>query len=190
DVQEGDALRWLENLDDPELMLPAHDWVFNRKVVTVFVPVNDSAGPSSALLQSAPSITRSKKAWTFPAVWVGDSPCFMRWPNATAADVDAHKSALNHLCCKVTRIGHSSSLVRMWLAEEARSSRPTETWVADNALADWPAGRVSEGTLHLLNLQFNRRGREEHGQFSGEVSNLETAKIAVKERLLRSERRH
>jgi CRISPR-associated protein Csb2 len=182
DVQEGNALRWLEILGDPEITLPGHDWVFNREVVTVFVPVNDSAGPSSALLQSAPSITRSKQARTFPAVWVGDTPCFMRWPNATAADVDAHKSALDQLCCKVTRIGHSSSLVRMWLAEEARTSRPTETWVADNALADWQARRVSEGTLHLLNLQFNRRGREEHGQLSGEITNLETAKKAVKGR--------
>jgi len=182
DADEGNALRWLENLGDPEVTLPAHDWVFHREVVTVFVPVNDSAGPSSAILQSAPSITRSKQARTFPAVWVEDAPCFLHWPNATATDVDAHRSALDQLCGKVTRIGHSSSLVRMWLAEETRSSRQTETWVPDDELADWQARRMSEGTLRILDLQFNQRGRDEHEQISGEIANLEAAKKAVKGR--------
>jgi CRISPR-associated protein Csb2 len=182
DPDEGNALRWLEKLGDPEMVLPPNDAVSYREVVTVFVPVNDNAGPSAALLQSAPSITRSKQPRTFPAVWIGEAPCFLHWPNATATDVDTHRSALDRLCGKVTRVGHSSSLVRMWLTEEARAPHPSEIWVADDALAEFQARRVSEGTLNLLDRWFNRRGREEYAQLSSETTGLEAAKKAVRGR--------
>jgi CRISPR-associated protein Csb2 len=180
DADEGNALRWLEKLNDPKMTLPAQDAVFHREVVTVFVPVNDSAGPSAALLQSAPSITRSKQARTFPSVWVGDAPCFLHWPDAAAMAVETHRPALDRLCGKVTRIGHSSSLVRMWVADEVRSPRSSEIWAPDVGLADFQARRVSEGTLNLLDRWFNRREREAHERLSGEISKLATAKKAVK----------
>jgi CRISPR-associated protein Csb2 len=122
DADEGDALRWLEELGEPEMMLPARDEVFHRQVVTVFVPVNDSAGPSAALLQSAPLITRSKQPRTFPSIWVGDAPCFLHWPNATATDVNMHRPALEGLCGKVSRIGHSSSGANVDCGRGSRAS--------------------------------------------------------------------
>lgn len=176
DPDEGNALRWLERLNEPEMMLPAHDQVFPRDVVTAYVPVNDSAGPSAALLQSAPLITRSKQPRTFPSVWVGEAACFLHWPDAAASDISKHRPALERLCANVTRIGHSSSLVRMWLEEMARSSCQSDVWIPDKALADFQARRISEGTLQLLHRQFNRHGREEHDELSTQIAILEAAK--------------
>ncbi len=175
DKAEGQALRWLEKLGDPEMMVPRRDSVFQRTVINVFVPVNDSAGPSSALLQSAP-ITRSKQPRTFPSVWVGDAPCFLHWPHADTTGVELHRSALDQLCGKVTRIGHSSSLVRMWVAEEVPSPQPTESWVPDENLVDLHTRRFSEGTLDLLDRQFNRRGREQHQALSDRIAALKAEK--------------
>ncbi len=112
DAAEGAALTWLQTLPHPQLWLPRSAGA-RRRVTTVYVPVNDSA-EGSALLQTAP-LTRSKQPRTFPTVWVGDAPCFLHWPEAP--DDAAHRAALARLCAKVTRLGHSASLVQMWLAD-------------------------------------------------------------------------
>ena len=117
DPAEGNALLRLESLGDPELVLPAVEPCFERSNVTFYVPVNDKAGPSAATLQSVPALTRSKQPRTFPRIWVGHDPCFLHWPDVQ--DEDQHRLALQRLCSKVTRIGHSSSLVRMWVAAGA-----------------------------------------------------------------------
>lgn len=174
DEAEGQALRWLEKQSDPELGLP--DYFSTRKVVDCYVPVNDVAGPSKAILQSAPGFTRERKERTFPSVWVGDAPCLLHWPKADPVQVELHRSALDQLCGKVTRIGHSSSLVRMWVADEVVSPQPSETWVPDDGLADLQARRVSEGTLELLDRQFNRRGREQHQILSDRITALKAEK--------------
>jgi CRISPR-associated protein Csb2 len=146
---EGAALRWLETLGDPELHLPPRDAVFCRSNVTVYVPVNDSARPVSAALQSAPVITRSRQPRTFPRVWVGHEPCCMSWPEAKG--IELHDEALHRLCAKVTRIGHSSSLVRMWVARAERlTSGLHERWVAGEELADQHCRVVAPGALDSL----------------------------------------
>lgn len=130
---EGHALRWLESLSEPELWLPSRD-ESERSLVTVYVPVNDKAGPSAATLQSAPALTRNKQARTFPRWYVGEAPCALHWPDAEGAD--AHRDALARVCAKVTRIGHSSSLVQMWVADSHDDAdlsqlerwQPTEEW--------------------------------------------------------------
>ena len=186
DPDEGNALRWLEQLGDPEMALPPNGEISHREVVTVFVPVNgDQAKDTfpdkkSGTLQSAPAIARKKNDRTFPSVWVGESPCFLHWPNVTATDLDTHRSALDRLCGKVTRIGHSSSLVRMWLAEEARSPCQSEIWVPDDGLADFQARRVSEGTLNLLDRWFNRRDREGHDRLTNEIEALTVQKKTIR----------
>lgn len=152
---EAEALRWLETLGDPELGLP--DFFSRREVVDCYVPVNDVAGPSTAILQSASGLTRGRKERTFPTVWVGDAFCFLRWPDADPEAVEGHRSALELLCAKVTRIGHSSSLVRMWVADEMPSTGSMETWIPDDQLAELRARRVSEGTLDLLDRHFKAR---------------------------------
>lgn len=135
DPAQGEALRWLETLSDPVLVLPPRDQVFPRSEFLVFVPVNDTAGPASTVLQSAP-IFRTKRSRTFPSVWVGGVVCYLHWPNAQAEDVARHREALARLCGEVTRVGHSSSLVRMWVADAISPPHPTETWVPDDGLAE------------------------------------------------------
>ncbi len=86
DAAEGEVLRWLEGLDAPELHSLPTDRAAERTRVTVYVPVNDKAGPAAATLQSLPSMTRSKQPRAFPRVHVGDTPCFMHWPETDITD--------------------------------------------------------------------------------------------------------
>ncbi len=146
DEAEGQALRWLEKLGDPAMLFPPFSAVFHRETVEVYVPVNDQADPydwqnkkkkpTIHMNLGSVSFGRARQPRTFPSVWVGHAPCFLHWPNADTAGVELHRSALDQLCGKVTRIGHSSSLVRMWVAEEVPSPQPAESWVPDDGLAD------------------------------------------------------
>lgn len=195
DIAAGEALRWLEALGDPELVLPARDRIFHRSVVDVFVPVNDTAGPASALLQSAP-ITRAKQPRTFPSCWVGDAPCFFHWPMAADDDIRKHRDALARLCSEVTRIGHSSSLVRMWVAKADEMSG--EVWVPEDGLSELQVRRLSPGMLDLLERLYNRRGREQHQAISERIAVLKAEsptgkgskerKLAIKSELEELER--
>jgi CRISPR-associated protein Csb2 len=176
---EGEALRWLETLGDPEVQLPPVDPRFERSAVTVYVPVNDKAGPAAAALQSHPAITRSKQPRTFPRIWVGDGACFMLWPRADA--VDQHSEALHRLCGKVTRIGHSSSLVRMWVADDAvQPQTPRETWIADDLLADCQVRIVSTGTLDMLVERYGELPRQRSVELTEQIKVLEAQRKAAK----------
>jgi CRISPR-associated protein Csb2 len=153
---EGDSLRWVETLGDPELHLPRVEPQFERSNVTVYVPVNDKTGPSTATLQSAPALTRSKQARSFPRVWVGHGPCSMQWPHAGGAELDKHVAALDRLCRKVTRVGHSSSLVRMWAGEiDLRADGSGDTWIADDTQGEHHCRVVTKGMLDELPSQTN-----------------------------------
>lgn len=176
DADEGMALRWLEKLPEPELILPAVDPSHQREVVTAFVPVNDTAGPSAALLQSAPQITRARQPRTFPAIWVGDTLCCLHWSSATPAEVHTHRAALERLCANVTRIGHSSSLVHMQLEVDVPRADSSMRWIADEERSEKQLRRVSEGTLALLDHQFNRKGREQYEQLSNRIEQLKAEK--------------
>lgn len=190
DAEEGHALRWLESLDDPQLMVPPLDHVFQREVVDVFVPVNDKADPYDWPDKTkkptvhphlgSVAVGRSRQARTFPCTWVGESPCFLRWPTVAAINLDKHRPALDRLCGKVTRIGHSSSLIWMWLAEESHCPDQTDVWVPADRLADLQVRRVSSGTLDFLDRQFNRRGREEYDRLTTEIESLRTQKKTIR----------
>lgn len=57
---------------------------------------------------------RTRQVRTFPVV-LPETPTFaFLWPNA---DPSPHRAALDRLCARVTRLGHSSSLVRCTLAD-------------------------------------------------------------------------
>lgn len=174
DKTEGQALRWLEKLGDPELCLPNYHSA--REVTDYYVPVNDVAGPSKAILQSAPGFTRDRKERSFPSVWVGEANCFLHWPFADSGDVERYQSALDQLCRKVTRIGHSSSLVRMFVASETSVPSFTNSWVPDLYQSDFQIRCFTEGTLDQLDFLFNRRGRDEYQNLSEQIVSLENEK--------------
>lgn len=179
DSAEGEALRWLEALGDPELHLPLLERVAERSNVTFYVPVNDKAGPSAATLQSLPAMTRNKKPRTFPRVHVGNAPCLMYWPEA--ADVDTHRDTLDQLCGRVTRIGHSSSLVRMWAEGNAEwGDLEGDRLVPDDQLADFQARTVSDGMLKMLADRFGEKERKRHAELSDQIDALTAAKKVIK----------
>jgi len=129
DPAEEEALRWLEALGAPELSCPLN--ITAADPVRVYVPVNDIDGPLRGDyrpndLKLLPS-QRPRQPRQFPSVHVGESACALVWPAAEPS----HAEALSRLCAKVTRIGHSSSLVRMWLSVEpaAATLRPSEVTV-------------------------------------------------------------
>lgn len=179
DAAEGKALRWLEAQASPEMDLPERDAVHERANVTVYVPVNDKAGPSSASLQSAPALTRSKQSRTFPRVHVGDLPCFLHWPGSHLPDDLCEPLAA--LCSKVTRIGHSSSLVRMWVDRSTHAhGEHTARFVVDDNQAEFHARQISRDFLDSLIEGYGAGPRRQAQQFREEIAALESERKTIK----------
>ena len=179
DPAEGDALRWLETLGDPQLELPPSDRVSPCSSVMVYVPVNDKVGPSAATLQSAPALTRSKQSRTFPRVHVGDTSCFMHWPNAETSR--QRSEALDGLCGKVTRIGHSSSLVRMWVDQDVACDQTSDScFVVDDIQAQFHARQISEGFLNTLIEDYGEGPRQHKEQLQVQMEALKVERRSIK----------
>lgn len=177
---EGEALRWLERLGDPELWLPPVNIGGERSNVTVYVPVNDKAGPSSASLQSAPALTRNKQGRTFPRRYVGNMHVFLRWVEAEG--IDKHRDALARVCAKVTRIGHSSSLVWMWVAERDVEPEGTglERWQPGDGISAIHCRRISPGFLSQLDQRFGEKPRMKKATLGSSIEELEAEKKGIK----------
>ncbi len=120
-ADERAALTWLEALPPPDVVAAPAPTEGDAAVLAaaapkVYVPVNDTEGPARgkyadghlALLPSR----RPRKERYFPAVNVGATVTTLVWPDANA---DTHRDALVSLAAAVTYLGHSSSLVRMWI---------------------------------------------------------------------------
>lgn len=153
DPEERQALLWVEGLEasaEPMTPVIVAGGCAERAAVTHFVPVNDSAGPSKASLQSA-ALTRERQPRTFARAWLEDETAYLVWPQAEP-DV-ATRKALDGLCAKVTRLGHSSSLVHMWLADEPQFGAPT--WEPVNERAEIYLRIALPGTLEYLEQRFN-----------------------------------
>ena len=153
DPEERKALLWLEGLERngepvaPFLVAPD---AIPRPVVTHYVPVNDKAGPSKSLLQSAP-LTRDRQPRTFARAWLENDTVFLVWPDADPDE--SMRAALEGLCAKVTRIGHSSSLVQMWIARSEEIGEPN--WLPDEDRADIRLRLAPRGTLEYLERRYN-----------------------------------
>lgn len=157
DPGERTALLWLESLPAPVLRTPAAS---PRKVVTHYVPVNDKPGevtkPPTAIIQSAPQLARDRQPRTFARAWLEDEIAYLAWPDVV---VDQETTeALASLCRKVTRIGHSTSLVQMWVAgpEEVAEAN----WVPDDEHAELQLRVPKPGTLEDLERWYNAEASE------------------------------
>lgn len=163
DPAERAALEWLEALECPRLQVSDAD---RRSVVTSFVPVNDTAGPSKASLQSAPQFTRDRAARNFPCVRPHHDTLFLVWPDIV---LDARKrEALESVCAKVVRVGHSTSLVQMWCGE-----LPTDcqsTLEPTDGTAHVRVRVASSGALGYLRRQYNREAIESFARLSETIT--------------------
>ena len=153
DLAEHAALQWLEGSErGGEISAPAivASEAWQRAIVKQYVPVNDKAGPSKASLHSLP-LTRERNERVFARTWPDDDRVYLQWIDLDPPE--PHRRALAALCAKVTRIGHSSSLVQMWLAEPHEISVPN--WVPDDARAVVHLRIPGPGTLDHLVRQYN-----------------------------------
>lgn len=170
DPAERAALEWLE-LQKPPLITSGE--ALPRDTVTSYVPVNDdnkgfkrkADGSVSMRLEfaSGMGIRRNRQDRTFAKAWLEDDHVWIHWPNVDAAQ---HLRALQSLCSKVTRIGHSSSLVQMWAAN---TEAPAPTWTPD------PKGRhpmriFGKGSLESLEASFNRDAQVESQRLRPEMN--------------------
>lgn len=165
---EREALGFIEKLESAPLICAGE--ASARELVTHFVPVNDRAiwtkDPSKPKqkpppsLQSAPGIMRVRNERTFARAWLDDDVVYLWWPGAQPSD--AACSALSTLCRKVTRIGHSVSLVQMWLASPDELGEPR--WVPERDRAEIHLRMAGPGTLEYLEQCFNRTDIERWGE--------------------------
>lgn len=155
--EEREALEWLEELECAPSIRAAEG--FERKLVTHYVPVNDKTGPSKALLQTVP-LTRDRQPRTFARAWLKEDTLYLTWPSAEPTD--SLRSALERLCAKVTRIGHSSSLVQMWVATGDEIGDPD--WVPDDGRAVLHLRVAGPGTLDELERRYNGEAIEAYAE--------------------------
>lgn len=97
------ALEWIESLGPPMIAAPDEDKV-THSILRTFVPVNDVA-----------AFPAKRKERSFATTYTGDAICTMIWPEVTMPT--EHQKALKALTAAATHIGHSRSLVRMWLED-------------------------------------------------------------------------
>jgi len=119
DTNEAAILERLE-LQPPLLRAARHQ---ERETVTAYVPVNDTASPLKgsgktqrplAPLGSFP-VGRDRQARQFPVALPDDPVVHLRWPDLELSPTEGR--ALAGLCAKVTCVGHSASLVQVWLED-------------------------------------------------------------------------
>jgi len=190
--EEEAALRWLEGLDAPIILASQCD---DRSVTEVYVKPNDfsifdaSGKPTKIPNPSAPNLTdkqrklqvdrikdlreiiptlRNGKERTFPKVRPHETTLYLHWPEAKPTDT--HRAALDRVCAKVIRIGHSSSLVRMWV--EARPPELRTGWTPTSEERAEPLERFrmpGPGCLDYLRQQYNGEAVERFYEFYARI---------------------
>lgn len=160
DPAEREALLWLEgSTRDGEISPPriAAPQATQRAVVKHYVPINDKAGPAKAVMQGLP-VTRERQDRIFARAWLDEDTVALIWPDLDPPE--SHRRALEQLCGKVARIGHSSSLVQMWLAGE---DAPCEAnWLPDEDRAVIRLRLAGPGTLEYLEQEYNAMAVEDY----------------------------
>lgn len=170
DPAEREALLWLEGterggeISPPALVASDH---IQRAIVRHYVPVNDKSGPSKALLHSVP-VSRERQDRVFARAWLDEDTVHLYWPNLQPSA--AHRDVFAALCAKVTRIGHSSSLVQMWLADPKKLGEPS--WVPDDERGTLQLRIPGPGTLDDLAHRYNAEAVEGYGGLK--VTEMET----------------
>lgn len=158
DSEERAALEWLESAPPP--MIEASDG-FPRSAVKTYVPVNDK------LDGGALPLLRSRQSRAFSTMRLDDPLVYLCWNKPVPEHL---RGALERLCSKVTRIGHSSSLVQMWVADESRPAG--DAWNPVDVSGDLRMRITEPGTLAYLERAFNANAIAKYSALADE---LETA---------------
>ncbi len=130
------ALEWLEQQPAPRLF--ASDAI-TRTPVTVFVPVNDST-KTDQLFANA----RSRQPRYFPTSIPDFDELYYVWDGTIENEETAE--GLKQIAFDVSRLGHSSSLVQVWIEQKF------EDRVSEPKLNEWIPGEDSEGEATPLRI--------------------------------------
>jgi CRISPR-associated protein Csb2 len=111
------ALRWLETQAPPALQVDLEPG--KRQVLSHWVPVNDESLSSKDFNLQHILDRRMKQERYFPSVLPSDSRVVFQWSDAEpSSDV---RDALQALVARLTYLGHSSSMIRACLLNEANT---------------------------------------------------------------------
>lgn len=170
---EGEALRWLEKQPPPALAASQDD---PRSVVEVYVPPNDMASNKITVI---PAYRTNRQPRTFPRTRPHEDSVYFLWRESEPTSPT--RSALERLCAKVIRVGHSSSLVQAWIAEAGQTPPVTLLPTDGRGSGDGLRLRIfGPGTLDYLEAQYRSETTSRFHELSGEI---EVAKGKAKKEL-------
>jgi len=167
EADEHDALLWLECQGAPALWASAVDV---RPTVETYVPPNDFAVPANVAKAPEKSIATAinvlpqrrtkRQPRSFPRVRPRHDTVHFGYAAACP-----HRGAMERLCGRVARLGHSSSLVQVWLEDEGEvvsevnNRRRLEPGAAGGGR---PLRVVQPGLLDYLHASYNEAEIERH----------------------------
>ncbi|MCL5769788.1 MAG: type I-U CRISPR-associated protein Csb2 [Planctomycetes bacterium] len=200
DSAEAKALEFVESTTRPLTIFASG--AEDRSVVTHYVPVNDKLFPGRRRGRRFPAVVthyvpvndkldsvrasfpifRSRRPREFPRVRPDDPVVYYCWSEA-APDARITVS-LRSLCSKVTRIGHSSSLVRIWVADQAPETNAYDRWVPDDAQPAAQVRVITRGSLMELRRLYRADDMAEYDQLEGHAATAKgKAKRVAKEKI-------
>ncbi len=153
------ALEWLEQQAAPTIMASSAE---TRTPVTVFVPVNDSTRSDQLFAN-----TRSRQPRHFPTSIPHRDELYYVWNNQIESGEIA--DGLELVAFDVSRLGHSSSLVQVWiehhfdrrLQELAQRNFHQWTPASDGELESTRLRVASAGSLRSYEASYNAAAIEE-----------------------------
>jgi CRISPR-associated protein Csb2 len=159
---ERTALDWLATQAPPDMVIPDH---FPRDVRDTYVPVNDQKSVEAL-------VRRSRQPRTFPRVYIGDKPVKFDW-NIDPDAAKEHIQSLEGLCHRVTRIGHSSSLV--WVRLEWTTGDEPPTLIPDDNSFSERLRIADAGLIDRLENAYNKAEVDAFAELTTLVANSKGA---------------
>ena len=163
---EQAALHWLERQGAPNIWASE---ATHRYTTTTYVPVNDAA-PLSRRSGRTPSAqqartglqllpeNRSRQARQFPVAIPRDPTVYLAWAADPLPEV---REGLESLCSKVIRVGHSASLVQVWVEDFP----PPPNLIPAEGVAQRPLRVSGPGRLEHLKAQYRNNRRPERSRW-------------------------
>ncbi len=192
DPAEGDALRWLEAEPPPDIACTDAEIRQSTDRPTIsYVPVNDSrvgrkppkkndlGKLKEAGLAALPEF-RPRQPRRFPVAIPHNPVVHLIWNNTPN---EKHREALQQLATKVICVGHSASLVQLWVT----NASPGAMWTASEGVTPLRLRIPSRGYLDALQRQHNRADVIAYADMTEQIKTLKgkektKMKTAISER--------
>ena len=167
---EETALKWLEQLGAPQISASTCQ---TREAVTAYVPVNDVVAPRPR--KGKPHSVNQVKAGVgllpeyrlrqprcFPTAIPDDPVVYLCWADANPSP--ECRTSLADMCAKVTYVGHSSSLVQMWIEDQP----PEPNWApGEGPAVRWRLRVSGPGRLKSLQVCYEAGQRPTPAAWAG-----------------------